>query len=104
MTTAKGKVTAEAKIREDHNPIRQPLEFQGAHIPDLGLHPVVLVTLSGIAWFLGVTWLYFSGGPTVSLTSAIVTGIIVMFLTLFLATASVAVGQRRASPASVCWA
>ena len=52
--TANSKVTAKSKTREDPNPIRQPPEFQGTHLPDLGLHPLVLITLSGIAWFLAV--------------------------------------------------
>jgi hypothetical protein len=102
-TTANSTISAEAKTREDHYPIRQPLEFQGTHLRERGLHPLVLGALSGIAWFLGVMWLNYAGGPTVSLTMAIVTGIFVMFLTLFLATASIIVGPRRTS-STVCWA
>jgi hypothetical protein len=100
--TANSKVTAESKTREDHNPIRQPPEFQGTHPPDLGLHPLVLVTISGIAWFLAVTWLTNTGGPTVRPVWAIVAGMFVMFLTLCLAAAPGVVGLRRALSAAIC--
>ena len=83
-TSANSKVTAESKTR------------QGTHLPDLGLHPLVLVTLSGIAWFLAVTWLTNTGGPTVKPVWAIVAGMFVMFLTLCLAAAPGVVGLRRA--------
>jgi hypothetical protein len=100
--TANSKVTAKSKTREDHNPIRQPPEFQGTHLPDLGLHPLVLVTLSGIAWFLAVTWLTNTGGPTVRPVWAIVAGMFVMFLTLCLAAAPGVVGLRRALAVTIC--
>ncbi len=100
--TANSKVTAKSKTREDHNPIRQPPEFQDTHLPDLGLHPLVLVTISGIAWFLAVTWLTSTGGPTVTPVWAIVAGMFVMFLTLCLAAAPGVVGLRRALSVAIC--
>src|SRR5262245_6745826 len=100
--TANSKVTAKAKTCEDYNPIRQPPEFQGTHLPDPGLRPLVLVTLSGIAWFLAVTWLTNTGGPTVRPVWAIVAGMLVMFLTLCLAAAPGVVGLRRALSATIC--
>jgi hypothetical protein len=101
-TTANSKATAESKPRADHNPIRQPPKFQGIHLPDLGLHPLVLVTISGIAWFLAVTWLTNTGGPTVKPVWAIVAGLFVMFLTLCLAAAPGVVALRRALSVAIC--
>ena len=100
--TANCKVTAKSKTPENPNPIRQPPEFQGTHLPDLGLHPLVLITLSGIAWFLAVTWLTNTGGPTVRPVWAIVAGMFVMFLTLCLAAAPGVVGLRRALSVAIC--
>jgi hypothetical protein len=94
MAHVDGLVATLFATREDHNLIRQPPEFQGTHLPDLGLHPLALITLSGIAWFLAVTWLTYAGGPTVRPVWAIVTGMFVMFLTLCLAAAPGVVGLR----------
>lgn len=64
--------------------------------PATGVHPVVIrVVLSGVAWFLAVTWLNFAAGMEVDLDLAVVTGFFVMFLTLFLLTASLVVNDPR---------
>jgi hypothetical protein len=61
-----------------------------------GVHPVVIrVVLSAIAWFLAVTWLNFAADIEVDLDLAVVTGFFVMFLTLFLLTASLVVNDPR---------
>ena len=64
--------------------------------PATGVHPVVIrVALSGVAWVLAVTWLNFAAGMEVDLDLAVVTGFFVMFLTLFLLTASLVVNDPR---------
>lgn len=61
-----------------------------------GVHPVVIrVVLSAVAWFLAVTWLNFAADMEVDLDLAVVTGFFVMFLTLFLLTASLVVNDPR---------
>jgi hypothetical protein len=61
-----------------------------------GVHPVMIpVVLSAVAWFLAVTWLNFAADMEVDLDLAIVTGFFVMFLTLFLLTASLVVNDPR---------
>ena len=60
------------------------------------MHPAVIkVGLSAVVWFLAVAWLNFSGAPEVNFTLAVVTGFFVMFFTLFLVTASMAVNDKR---------
>jgi hypothetical protein len=78
----------------DNRPLRDPVEDQTA--PVTGVHPAVIkVALSAVVWFLAVTWLDFSGGREVDLSLAVITGFFVMFLTLFLVTASMAVKDPR---------
>jgi hypothetical protein len=61
-----------------------------------GAHPAVIkIALSAVAWFLAVAWLDFSGGPEVDLVLAVVTGLFIMFFTLFLATASMVINDPR---------
>jgi hypothetical protein len=61
-----------------------------------GVHPVVIrVVLSAVAWFLAVTWLNFAADMEVDLDLAVVTGFFVIFLTLFLLTASLVVNDPR---------
>jgi hypothetical protein len=56
---------------------------------------VIRVVLSAVAWFLAMTWLNFAADIEVDLDLAIVTGFFVMFLTLFLLTASLVVNDPR---------
>jgi hypothetical protein len=73
----------------DAGPLRQFLRA-GHNLPSTaGLRPVLLkVALSAVAWFLAVIWLRFVGGFEVNLVPAALTGIFVMFFTLFLLTVS----------------
>jgi hypothetical protein len=48
------------------------------------MSPAVTIVLSGVAWFLAVSWLNFVGGPRLDLPVAIVSGIPVMLFTLLL--------------------
>ena len=64
--------------------------------PLTGAHPAVIkIALSAVAWFLAVAWLDFSGGPEVDLVLAVVTGLFIMFFTLFLLTASMVINDPR---------
>jgi hypothetical protein len=77
---------------------QQWLEQQHAVPRITGMHPFVIRSaLSGVAWFLAVAWLDFSGGPKVGLAQAVMIGLFVMYLTLFLLTASARL-QRASSP------
>jgi hypothetical protein len=62
----------------------------GGHLPN-----VIQVALSGMAWFLAVAWLDFSDGLKVGLVPALVIGLFVMYLTLFLLAAPVRLQQVR---------
>jgi hypothetical protein len=80
----------------DTGPLRDPVEEQPALAQITGVHPAVIkVALSAVVWFLAVAWLDFSGGPEVNLSLAVATGFFVMFFTLFLVTASMAVNDPR---------
>ena len=72
------------------------LEFEPALLPITGVHPAVIkIAMSAVVWFLAVAWLDFSGGPEVDLTLAVVTGLFVMFFTLFLLAASMVIDDPR---------
>ena len=76
--------------------LRQPVEERPALVETTGVHPAVIkVALSAVVWFLAVAWLDFSGGHEVDLSLAVVTGFFVIFFTLFLVTASMAVADPR---------
>jgi hypothetical protein len=45
------------------------------------MSPAVAVALSGVAWFLAVTWLNVVGGARLRLPAAIVSGMLVMLFT-----------------------
>jgi hypothetical protein len=80
----------------DRRPLHDPVEVQPAPAPITGVHPAVIkVALSAVVWFLAVAWLNFSGGPEVNFTLAIMTGFFVMFFTLLLVAASIAVNDPR---------
>ena len=86
-------------VRNDHmidvKPLGSPTN-KDAVISKTGVHPVAIkVGLSAVVWFLAVTWLNFARGTEVDLTLTIVTGFFVMYLTLFLAAASMAVKDPR---------
>jgi len=70
-------------------------ELQRTRPATTGLHPVVVIALSVVAWFLAVMWLNFAGGPKVGLIPVIVTGIFVMFFTLVLLAATRIVNDPR---------
>ena len=79
-----------------HRPLHDPVEVQPALGEITGVHPAVIkVAPSAVVWFLAVAWLDFSGGVEVDLPLAVVTGFFVMFFTLFLVTASLAVNDPR---------
>jgi hypothetical protein len=61
--------------------IRAPTQFRPSINP---MSPAVAIVLSGVAWFLAVSWLNFVGGPRLDLPVAIVSGIPVMLFTLLL--------------------
>ena len=83
----------------DARSLRDPAEERPALAETNGVHPaVVKVALSAVAWFLAVAWLDFSGGAEVDPSLAVVTGFFVMFLTLFLVTASMVVNDARWQP------
>jgi len=76
--------------------VPEPVDEQAAVAQITGVHPAVFkVALSAVVWFLAVAWLDFSGGAEVDLSLAVVTGFFVMFFTLFLVTASLAVNDPR---------
>jgi hypothetical protein len=80
----------------DHRPLHDPVEEQPALAETTGVHPAVIkVALSAVVWFLAVAWLDFYGGAEVDLVLAVVTGFFVMFFTLLLVTASMAVNDKR---------
>jgi hypothetical protein len=67
-----------------------------ATVPITGVHPdVIIVGLSGVAWFLAVAWLDFSVGPEIDFILAVVIGFFVMFFTLFLLSASMIIDDPR---------
>ena len=75
---------------------RTPVEEQPALTQITGVHPDAFkIALSAVVWLLAVAWLDFSGGAEVDLSLAVVTGFFVMFFTLFLVTASMAVNDQR---------
>jgi hypothetical protein len=59
------------------------------------LRTMVEVALSGVAWFVAVIWLNLVGGPQVGLTVVIVTGMLVMFLTLLLLAISMVIDDPQ---------
>ena len=79
----------------DYHAILQSLELQRTRPPTTGLHPVVVIALSVVAWFLAVMWLNFIGNPNVGLVLAVVNGIFVMFLTAILLVASLVIDDPR---------
>ena len=78
--------------------IRAPTQFKLSTNPMS--HPVA-VALSGVAWFLAVTWLNFVGGPRLDLRVAIVSGIPVMLFTLLLIVAPRLRLHRGSTPCSM---
>ena len=73
-----------------------PDQSEPAQRPASDVHPVVIkVLLSAVSWFLAVTWLNFASRMEVDFDLAVVTGFFVMFLTLFLLTASLVVNDPR---------
>jgi hypothetical protein len=96
LTTTNRNSFAAARPRPGlYHPILQSLELQRTRPPTTGLHPVVVIALSVVAWFLAVMWLNFTGGPKVGLIPVIVTGIFVMFFTLVLLAATRIVNDPR---------
>jgi hypothetical protein len=70
---------------------------QRVRLPGLDLHPIAVITLSVVAWFLAAMWLNFTGGPKFGFILATVNGVFVMFLTAVLLVASLVIddAQRR---------
>src|SRR6266536_394522 len=85
-----------AVAQADNEVLREWLQRERLAPPTTGVHPFVIqISLSGVIWFLAVAWLDFSGGPGVDLALAVVLGFFVMYFTLFLLTASMAVDDPR---------
>jgi hypothetical protein len=80
--------------------MRAPTQFKPGSNPMSYAVPVE-VALSGVAWFLAVSWLNFAGGPRLELHVAIVSGMLVMLFTLFLRLASRWRLHRGSRPCSV---
>src|SRR6478609_5594290 len=81
--------------RHNNHSMHQSHELQRAHLPGSDLHPITLIALSTVAWFLAVMWLNFIGSPNVGLVPAVVNGIFVMFLTAILLVASLVIDDPR---------
>jgi len=81
--------------RHDNHSMHQSHELQRARLPGSDLHPITLIALSTVAWFLAVMWLNFIGSPNVGLVLAVVNGIFVMFLTAILLVASLVIDDPR---------
>ena len=81
--------------RHDNHSVQQSHELQRARLPGSNLHPITLIALSTVAWFLAVMWLNFIGSPNVGLVLAVVNGIFVMFLTAILLVASLVIDDPR---------
>ena len=83
----------------DNEVLRGWLQRERVASPTTGVHPFVIqISLSGVAWFLAVAWLDFSG-PEVNPALAVVLGFFVMYFTLFLLTAFPRWGlPKEASP------
>ena len=79
--------------------LRRWLQRERVAPPTTGVHPFVIqISLSGVAWFLAVAWLDFSG-PEVNLVLAVVFGFFVIYFTFFLLTAFPRWGlPKEASP------
>jgi hypothetical protein len=82
--------------------VGQSPELQRPYLRTIGLQAVE-VAFSGIAWFAAVIWLNFIDGPQLGLTVVIVTGMLVMFLTLLLLAISMVIDdpQWRLLPRSM---
>ena len=81
--------------RHDNQSMHQSHELQRARLPGSDLHPITLIALSTVAWFLAVMWLNFIGSPNVGLVLAAVNGIFVMFLTAILLVVSLVIDDPR---------
>ena len=69
-------------------------ELQRPYLRTIRLQAVE-VAFSGVAWFVAVIWLNFVGGPQLGLTVVIVTGMLVMFLTLLLLAISMVIDDPQ---------
>ena len=95
MTRESTQALTVANPSSCNHTVRQSHELQSQHA--IG----VQVALSGVAWFLAVTWLNFAGGPTLKLPITIVSGMLVMLFTLFLLVAPRWRLHRASMPCSV---
>jgi hypothetical protein len=82
-------------LRHDNHSIHQSLELQRVRLAGSDLHPLAVITLSVVAWFLAVMWLNSTGNPKVGLVLAVANGIFVMFLTAILLVASLVIDDPR---------
>jgi hypothetical protein len=83
MTRKSTQAKPVATLNSRREMLGQSLELQRPYFWTVGLQAVAVAS-SGIAWFVAVMWLNFVGGPQLGLTEVIVTGMLVMFLTLVL--------------------
>ena len=87
----------------DGRPVPQWLDSEHAASQIAGAHPFLLqIGLSGAAWFLAVAWLDFSYGLAMHLAPVMLTGILVMSLTLLLLTLSGRLQQEELDHRSGC--
>jgi hypothetical protein len=74
--------------------VGQSPELQRPYLRTIELQAVE-VAFSGVAWLVAAIWLNFVGGPQLGLTAVIVTGMLVMLLTLLLLAISMVIDDPQ---------
>lgn len=83
-------------IHDAVEPDADPASRDQADRGSLGIHPIVFKTvIAATVWFLAVAWLAFARGAETDYLLVIVTLFFVIFLTLFLLTATYSRGDAR---------
>ena len=88
------KSTPVANPNSHHEMLGQCPELQRPYLRTIELQAVE-VAFSGVAWFVAVMWLNFVGRPQLGLTVVIITGMLVMLLTLLLLAISKVIDYPR---------
>jgi len=94
MTRKSNQAKPVATSNSHREMVGQSPELQRPYLRMIGLRAVG-VAFSGVAWFIAVMWLNFVGRPQLGLTVAIVSGMLVMFLTLLLLAISKVIEDPR---------
>jgi hypothetical protein len=82
---------------------RAPTQFRPSISP---MSPAIAIVLSGVAWFLAVSWLNFVGEHGLNLFATITSGVLVMLFTLVLLVAPrfrLHRGRRAPCRVDVCY-